>query len=510
MFKSILALAIVACGFAVTSAMADALPDGFFTHPFNGPTEPTTESGITTFQVFEGGCSDRDYGDGRGESDCGNGNVKSQIGYRTHAKLGETRNYSFDLWVDPGFAYKGYHESDSEPFRAGGWDSNLRIASWEGPDIKSFVYMLKLDATNGATFFGKQCVAPADFGKWVTFSLKVHWANDASGWVKVTCDDRIVYADEATSSTAQIQCYLTNECQPGVVRDPKRLQFIAGLALNGFGSDWAETGREGKFSALPPEGITIKMRNLSVTNEAELYSADERATIVRLQEVLNELGCEVGAADGKVGKKTRQQASTCRVFEFGELPAKLTVATAPTFVALYTRDGAKDLPRGEAAADVPAVNVAEVRAEEIGESMRAVSTFEGKVGKDRVSFILIGQYNYSSNMFSELEFLLQDDLKALPKALAACGNYRTEDWGKSKHLVLKFYQVGMAFKNPDEDCIVSALPDKLAAQARFLLDHFDTLAQGMILAGDADRIQHEGVKRFMTRVARNEIRVGID
>jgi hypothetical protein len=508
MFKAILTLAVIAGALLATPVLADPLPGGFFDHPFNGPTKPFTEDGVTTFQVFEGGCSDVDYGDGRGESDCSNGNVKSQIGYRTHAKLGETLDYSFELWVDPAFAYAGAFEYDSTPFRAGGWDSNLRIASWEGPDIKSFVYMLKLDSTNGATFFGKQCVAPADFGKWVKFSLKVRWANDSSGWVKVTCDDRIVYADEATSSTAQIQCYLANECQPGVVRDPKRLQYIVGMALNGFGDDWQETGREGLFSKLPPEGITIKMRNIAVTNSAELYAADDRAIVAKLQNALNGLGCDVGTADGVVGKKTRQQALTCRVFKFGEMPAKLTVATAPVFADLYTRDGVADLPRGDDTADAgPVVDVAETRAEQTGTATEAVSTFEGTVGGDRVAFLLIGQYDYAADNFTELNFLLQDDIKTFPAALAACNGYRTEDWGDSKHVVLELQKSGSNFANRDKSCLLRALPGDFAVQARLLLERFDVLAQGMVLSGSADRIQHEGVKRFISKVAKGDVTI---
>ncbi|RYD92333.1 MAG: hypothetical protein EOP50_12865, partial [Sphingobacteriales bacterium] len=226
-----------------------------------------------TFHVDERGCSKVDYGDGRGESDCANGNVKSQIRKSSDAKLGQSLEYRFDVWVDPAFGYQGYFEGDAATFRPNGWDSKLRIASWEGEFIKNFVYILKLDAKNGATFFGKQCFPPADFGKWVPFSMKVRWANDDTGWVKVTCGDRVIYAEEGEATTRQIQCYYANECDPtDNNKKPTRINYLLGLAMNGFGKQWAGTyGADNLFTKLPVEGLTIKMRNVSVTADAELY-----------------------------------------------------------------------------------------------------------------------------------------------------------------------------------------------------------------------------------------------
>ena len=164
--------------------------------------------------IIPNDCNPEDYGDGRGESDCLNGNTKSVIQRTRDAKLGQTLEYKFDFWVDPDFGYEGEFIREALEFRPEGWDSRLRIASWEGPFIKNFIYMLKLDAKNGSTFFGRVCQAPDKFGSWVTFSMKIRWANDGKGWVKVTCDDQIIYADEAVSTTAQIQCYAQNEMRP--------------------------------------------------------------------------------------------------------------------------------------------------------------------------------------------------------------------------------------------------------------------------------------------------------
>jgi hypothetical protein len=496
------------------SALADPLPKGFESHKFNASIKPVAKDGIVTFHVIPNDCSKVDYGDGRGESDCKNGNTKSIIRKLRDARLGETLDYRFDVLVDPGFAYPGYLQRDAVRFRPGGWDSQLRIASWEGPFIKNFIYMFKLDAKEGINFFARQCQAPQQFGQWVSISLKVHWANNDTGWVKATCDDKIIYADEGSSSTAQLQCYLANECQPGVTRDPKSFNFSLGLALNGFGQDWQKNGLKSPFSQIQPDGLTIKMRNISVTAGAVLYSPGEKAVIQKLQEKLNALGCPVGTPNGVSDKRTREAALSCRQFPDGPLPLKLTVATAQTFLDRYSSAGVADLPAGQVAKP-PAlvIDMVENDAEKIGHDPEAVSSFEGEVTGDgapgHVGFLLIGGFDYAANTFEWLDFLLTDDLAAIPPALLQCEKQRTESWKDgSKHAVIQFVRSGDRFVAPGGQCIIAALPKKPAAQADFLLHHFAEFAQTLV-SDSPDPSKHDGVKIFINRVAKGEISVGM-
>ena len=129
---------------------------------FNGPHQPTTTGGVTTFQIFDQQCSTRDYGDGRGENDCHNGNVRSALLGGDH-RLGQAIEYRFEVWVDPSLSYKGFYNSHAVGFLPGAHDSRLRIASWEGNLLHNFLFMLKLDETDGITFLGKQCQSPRAF-----------------------------------------------------------------------------------------------------------------------------------------------------------------------------------------------------------------------------------------------------------------------------------------------------------------------------------------------------------
>src|SRR5258705_311049 len=110
---------------ACAAATADPLPSGFAPQQNNGPGKPVTKDGTTTFQIFDQQCSGVNYSDDRGESDCTNGNVRSAMFYSTHAKMGQTLEYRFDIQVNSDFAYEGYDNSWARGFYPNGWDSRL-------------------------------------------------------------------------------------------------------------------------------------------------------------------------------------------------------------------------------------------------------------------------------------------------------------------------------------------------------------------------------------------------
>lgn len=508
-FRFVFAFALAALLPAIP-AQADPLPDGFELHKFNASQTPTTTDGITTFHVIPNDCSDVDYGDGRGESDCVNGNVKSIIRYERDAKLGESVEYKFDVQIDPSFKYPGEYNLDALPFRPGGWDSSLRIASWEGPYIKNFVYMLKADATKGITFFGQQCQSPDRFGEWMSFSLKVRWANDSKGWVVATCDGKPVYVEEGASSTKQIQCYLGNECQPGVVRDPKSFNYILGLAFNGYGFDWKENGHPSAFRDMQPDGLTMRMRNISVTQGIELYGPEEKALVVKLQEALNSLGCDVGKADGVPGKRTREAALTCRKFADGAMPSALNVTTVAIFVELYTSEGVADLPPGELPPEPLVIHFAQTGSETSGQDPQVVADFDGTVSGgpvEELSVLAIGDFNPGRKAFEYFALLLKDNL-GKKTDVASCEGVRIEDWGQGGvHAVIEFQIVGSTFTALDFGCVTSKLPEETALEADFIVTQFKEIAASMITDGTIAGVSHDGLRNLIERAASGEVKI---
>jgi hypothetical protein len=210
MFRSIFAAALVAVAL-VTPALADPPPKGFEPHRFNGSTAPVTEGDVTTFHIEDKECSTVDFGDGRGESDCLNGTIRSMYGYEPWAQLGQALEYRFDIKMDPELQYEGYYNLDAAGFEPQSWDSHLRLATWEGTFLHNFIYILKASRKNGLTFAGELCQAPEDFGKWVSFSMKVKWTGDEKGWIAVTCDDRYIYVSEGAPTNVAPDCYVQKE-----------------------------------------------------------------------------------------------------------------------------------------------------------------------------------------------------------------------------------------------------------------------------------------------------------
>lgn len=319
-------------------AHAEPHPAGMRNHNFNGPIEPDTRIGITTFRIEDKGCSSVDYGDGRGENDCRNGNVRSALVSGKREQVGQSVEYRFDMQVGEGFSYPGFYNTNAAGFLPDMWDSRLRIASWEGPATKNFIYMMKLDARRGIDFAGRTCVAPERLTNWNSFSMQVRWASDRSGWIKVTCNDQVVYIEEGIPTNQAPHCYVTNECESGVAKNPREFLFILGPVMAGFGPEWEKYGRPNQFTEIQPDGITLRVRNVAIVAAPPLYGPEDRNVVRQLQRHLAALECDPGPADGVVGAKTREAALACRPFPEGELPEELNVATVRTFLELYERD----------------------------------------------------------------------------------------------------------------------------------------------------------------------------
>ncbi len=245
-------------------AQADPHPRGFTNHRFNDGRNPFTKGGVTTFAISDKQCSKVDYGDGRGENDCHNGNVRQNLVFNKEARLGQTISYNFDIWVAPGFKYPGFSNSHAQGFLKNSLDSRLRIASWEGEFLHNFIYMLKVDSINGISFLGNVCQPRADFGKWVSFEMKVRWSRDAKGWIDVSCGGKVIHSAKNLPTNQNPHCYITNQCEPEKKKNPKRISFLLGPVMAGFGPEWEKYGKGSQFTDIQPDGITIRMRSVSV------------------------------------------------------------------------------------------------------------------------------------------------------------------------------------------------------------------------------------------------------
>lgn len=501
-----LALALVV--FLAGAALADALPKGWQSHKFNGPNQPEVTDGVVTFELHDRQCSDIKYGDGRGESDCLNGAVRSAINYQGNTgRLGETVTYRFDLWVDPSFDFASFRNPDAVDLLPAGVDSRLRIASWEGTYLHNFIYIMKADRQRGITFTGEQCQAPEDFGTWVSVAVTIKWANDERGWIRVTCDDRLVYVDEDVATNQAPHCYPANQCERGIPKDPRQFIFLLGPIVGGLGGDYADYGFLTPFIDIQPDGIRMKARNMSITQGGTLYSDDDRKLVAELQDLLNALGCDAGPADGIAGPKTKAAAMTCRDFGWDQ-PSKFTPATVPALIDLY-----ENLEAGSAEgqeADTRFV-LSGTHSEVVGNGDHAISV-NGRVESLNgdafdLSFLVLGRFD-DSGVTRWLDVLLEDDLgQPIPEAVTDCGGVRTETWGDgSTHAVIKFSPTSGGFSAATGACLVEALPPGVSEEAAFILDRFREVAAAIALSTS---LPHGGAQAFMAKAAAGDIAVGM-
>jgi hypothetical protein len=503
-----------------SQAWADDLPDNFGPNRFNGSGNPHTEGGVTLFNILNEECSSVDYGDGRGENDCLNGNVRSNIGYERETHVGDALEYRFDIRVPTNLNYAGYHSEMAAGFLPDAWDTYLSVASWEGNLLHNFIYQLKLDTTKGLAFLGRTC-QPADrFGEWVKFSMKVRWANDEKGWIKVACDDMVIYAAEGTATTENPHCYIRNQCEPGLEKEPNRIVYLLGPQMRGHGHDWKQIGEASPFVKFQSDGIAIEMRNIAVKADPDLYSPDEVAVVRQLQTRLNELGCDVGTADGVAGKRTREAALSCRAFPAGKLPDAFNVATAPAFLALYQDGNAADLPRGQLPGTMATVTpkftvkVGEHYSNNSGKNPEIYAEYIATVSKPtkrEVRFGLVGTYNFRTDSFLSAKLLVLDDLGTDAPDLSSCGSGAAirVDSGR-RQLAFKLTRIGADYVVSGSSCVLQLLPKQVASTTKFLLDNFSDVAVGFVFSGKLKTIRNDGLRSFFTNVASGEVRVLVE
>lgn len=314
-------LLIVGCLAFGQQSLADPHPLGLHAHDFNGSAAPVTEAGLTSFKIRRGECSTQTYGDGRGEHDCLNGNVRSTLSPHI-TPVGQTLTYAFDFRVDAPFTYGGWHNSQASSYLDDGNDSRLRIAGWEGNRVHNFIYMLKLDSRRGAYFLNETCVPVESIHDWHSFRMEVRWAADSRGWIRVSCDDKVIHFVEGIATTIGPHCYASNLCRDAQRKNPNRVLTILGPVMQSFGQYFEDE-------------ITVRMRNVRFTSGATLYDETAKAAVHGLQEHLTRLGCDPGPVDGVMGARTRTAAERCRILSAADLPETLNAATVGTWLAVY-------------------------------------------------------------------------------------------------------------------------------------------------------------------------------
>ncbi len=504
-----------------TVVNAKSLPPSFSNHKFNAKNNPTVAGGVITFHIRDRECSNIDYGDGRGETDCNNGNVRSVVTYNPNKRLGQIVEYSFDIKLDNSFAYKGEKNLAAEGYYPGAHDSALRLASWEGPFLHNFLYMLKADTVNGLSFLAKQCQTPEKFGEWVNFSMKIHWVNTDKGWIKVTCDGRLVYAAEAVATNQSPHCWESNQCEPWKEKDPKSFNFILGPVFQGHGGDWKKNGHTSVFREIQADGITVSYRNLKVRDGASLYGEEDSAMLKGLQQRLTELGCFNGRLDGKPSSETTASALGCKTFKVDTLPKGFDLMTLPVFVELYSSKGVENLPRGVLKRPIPvrrpkySIKIAEKSAHSSGKAPDVNSSLFGTIKgvekrRSELFFIVAGRFDFNAILFQDLSFIIQTPLGDNERsALKVCNPEINTFPDGSKHLEISFLRRANTYTASQKmDCYLQNLSGRQEAEARFIAENFGDIAINLVNSGKNKLVRHDGLRDFIVRVATGEVTIG--
>ena len=510
----------------LSAASADPLPTGFHVHEFNGKGDKvTTADGETTFQIFDKQCGKVIY-DGRGENDCINGTVRAQAYYLPNATVGQTLEYKFDIWVDPSLQFQPVFTPDAQGYEPGGVQSQLRVLGWQGTFLHDSIYWLKLDATNGLTFEAQTCQPAKEFGQWVTFSMKVHWAGDNTGWVKVSCNDKVIYAKEDFASNRAPSCYIQNTCNSSVIKDTKEILVAAGLVSMGYGYSWKETGHTSPFLPIQKNGITLKMRNMSVTSGAVLYDDSDTGAVKDLQTELKTLGCYSGEASGEPDQPTRDAALSCKAFPDNALPTVFNVATLRTFVDLYKQADVATLPAGALPVPLPQPNIivhaSEMASNDEGPGIYNVEFIahaeinqpKGVVGhKDadvpnQTYWSMMGRFIPKVAAFVDLQLIMADNLdKKTADAVSNCSVEITKFKDGTSHAILHATTGLKTYFIPHADCVIKALPPDAAFNVDMVTHHFQDIAIGLFTEGTIKSVTQPGLAAFLEKVARGTVSI---
>jgi len=225
---------------------------------WNG-ADPIYEDSVVTFALQSGQCGARTYGDGRGESDCNGGRVRSQLQSPDTVRVNSEVEYYFEFFIPDDFSYWG-----DQWYPSG---SRLLIAEWKRTQgIKNHIYEILLDNRRGVTFERETCITSDHYGKWNSFSLRIRWSRGDDGYLEARCNDRLILERRGDQTVIPPDCDTDYklQCEVRHQRPNANIQWAIGPNFSGYGRDYERLGKSSPFAPFPPDGIEIRVRNLYV------------------------------------------------------------------------------------------------------------------------------------------------------------------------------------------------------------------------------------------------------
>ena len=212
--------------------------------------------GVWDLSIKEGNCNPSDYGDGRGESDCKNGNIQARIFSGKTYNSPNTVSYEFEIFIDEGFVY-----TETLPYRKRG---SIVIAEWGRIRlIKNHMYEMHLTPSRGVTFEGVVCFKPQSYGQWNSVSVIAKWSNADDGILQVKCNDKVIYSQKGPNLVPPgCGTELKPQCKTEYIDLSKAISWKLGPKFYGFGSDYREYGRSSPFLPFPRGGVDVYVRNV--------------------------------------------------------------------------------------------------------------------------------------------------------------------------------------------------------------------------------------------------------
>lgn len=244
---------LLACSIAFSSG---AWSQSFSSDPMNAERSKK-QDGIWHLSLSERGCNPKDYGDGRGESDCTNGNLQSRIMSGKKFNAPSTVMYEFDVLIEEGFSYV-----ETLPYRKRG---SIVLAEWGRVNsIKNHMYEVHLTPNRGVTFEGVVCFSPKSYGKWNTVSVLAKWSNDTDGLIQVSCNDAVIYSRKGPNLVPPgCGTDVKPQCELKHIDLTTPINWKLGPKYYGFGSDYQDYGRSSPFLPFPTGGIDVRVRNVT-------------------------------------------------------------------------------------------------------------------------------------------------------------------------------------------------------------------------------------------------------
>lgn len=429
-----------------------------------------------------------------GWSDCNNGRNRHELSTSRDQDPSDT-----DLW----FALSFYlPEGYDVPARIG----NSIFQLWSG-GRDSFQFKFK----TGAGFIAQRKLDEVEtvllqesdvHGRWIDVLMQVRNSMSDRGLLQIWVDGEHVYDYYGRTIAG------TDSGAPNY--------FKFGIYNTAFDANGAPIGPNGNSDGegLPdlhlffdevrfaPNCAGLALSDLGYDCNDFTYDGADHEQVRHLQSALNTLGCDVGAVDGVVGRRTVQQALDCRRFPPGELPDTVSVSSIPGLAALYAQAVEQGMP------EVPRVNINDALSEIVGGNDDNALSIKARADDLELDFILIGHFRNDGGT-DWLSILFKDNLSdAEADAALQCRDVNVQNWGdESRHAEIRFMRNSAAsWDIRAADCLASNLPADTNEELAYLLDNLRAVAEE-IAADGYSGTAHKGLSRFIDMVSTGEVSV---